>query len=115
MDRVFDEHLIQNLVIAFLNALSLSLPSFTVVTVAAQSSADGKSAFVSRRARMLYGRFKRSKDLTLYNEDDLGCVLGKKEKRPAHLRAAEEEAAAAQPALGNGVHEVRLRVDCRRL
>ena len=69
------------------------------MTIDAQPAPAGqaKQKFVNRRARALYGRFKRSKDLAAYSTDDLSCILGEQDKRPDRFVAVEatvEETAA---------------------
>lgn len=51
---------------------------------------DKPRGIVSNRA--LYGRFKKAKDLTLYSEDDLNAILGKKK---AKRQGGDEEAGNA--------------------
>lgn len=42
---------------------------------------------------MLYSRFKRSKDLSNYSSEDLGCILGEKSLRPDGLRVDDTASA----------------------
>ena len=70
-------------------------------TVAAAAAAAAKP-FVSRRSRMLYSRFKRSKDLSAYSQNDLNCILGEAAVRPESSKHYVPEPVVE--------HEVRGRV-----
>ena len=42
-----------------------------------------------RRSAMVYNRFRKSKDLNLYQKDDLAAILGGNDKRPKRILAEQ--------------------------
>eukprot|EP00042_Codosiga_hollandica_P039566 m.332853 g.332853 ORF g.332853 m.332853 type:complete len:98 (+) comp55642_c0_seq4:362-655(+) len=63
-----------------------------------------------RRSAMVYNRFRKSKDLRLYDKDDLGSILGASDKRPKRILAQQESEVRS---ISRSVHAFRLHHLCR--